>query len=126
MTLRGSPFPPRASAIKPRFSSRVSLPYAASKREERYSRTRIYRTTYLFTAQMRPTESFTVRIMRYHHIRKAEFIDRPNRFIANVLLDGSVQTVHVKNTGRCRELLVKGCTVYLEGSDNPMRRTKYA
>ncbi len=63
--------------------------------------------------------------MRYHHIRKAEFIDRPNRFIANVLLDGSVQTVHVKNTGRCRELLVKGCTVYLEGSDNPMRRTKY-
>ena len=63
--------------------------------------------------------------MYYHHIRKAEFIDRPNRFIAKVLLDGAEQTVHVKNTGRCRELLVKGCTVYLEGSDNPGRKTKY-
>lgn len=63
--------------------------------------------------------------MLYHHIKKAEFIDRPNRFIANVLIDGRRETVHVKNTGRCRELLIKGCTVYLEESDKPERRTKY-
>ena len=63
--------------------------------------------------------------MKYHHIRKAEFISRPNRFIARVFLDGAVETVHVKNTGRCREILKEGCTVYLEGSDNPMRKTRY-
>ena len=63
--------------------------------------------------------------MLYHHIKKAEFIDRPNRFIANVLIDGRRENVHVKNTGRCRELLIKGCTVYLEESDKPERRTKY-
>ncbi|EWM54273.1 DNA/RNA nuclease SfsA [Ruminococcus flavefaciens] len=63
--------------------------------------------------------------MKYHHIRKAEFISRPNRFIARVLLDGAVETVHVKNTGRCREILTEGCTVYLEGSDKPMRKTRY-
>mgnify|MGYP002595737552 CR=1 FL=1 len=43
--------------------------------------------------------------MRYQNVRAAKFIDRPNRFIAHVELDGSVETVHVKNTGRCRELL---------------------
>lgn len=63
--------------------------------------------------------------MLYHNIKRGEFIDRPNRFIANVLIDGHAETVHVKNTGRCRELLVKGCTVYLEKSDNPHRRTGY-
>ena len=52
--------------------------------------------------------------MHYQNVRAAKFIDRPNRFIAHVELDGSVETVHVKNTGRCRELLVPGCTVYLE------------
>ena len=51
--------------------------------------------------------------MHYQNVRAAKFIDRPNRFIAHVELDGSVETVHVKNTGRCRELLVPGCT---EGS----------
>ena len=44
--------------------------------------------------------------MRYQNVRAAKFIDRPNRFIAHVELDGSVETVHVKNTGRCRELLL--------------------
>ena len=63
--------------------------------------------------------------MHYVHIRKAIFLDRPNRFIAHVLLDGKRETVHVKNTGRCKELLVPNATVYLEESDNPERKTKY-
>ncbi len=63
--------------------------------------------------------------MRYQNIYKATFLARPNRFIAKVLLDGKELTVHVKNTGRCRELLVPGCTVYLEKSDNPARKTAF-
>ncbi|MCR5400889.1 MAG: DNA/RNA nuclease SfsA [Treponema sp.] len=63
--------------------------------------------------------------MRYAHIRKAVFIDRPNRFIAHVLLDGKTETVHVKNTGRCKELLLPNATVYLEESQNSARKTKY-
>jgi len=63
--------------------------------------------------------------MRYRDIHKAVFLARPNRFIARVLLDGEEVTVHVKNTGRCRELLVPGCTVYLEKSANPARKTAY-
>lgn len=63
--------------------------------------------------------------MRYPKIRKAIFLDRSNRFIAHVLLEGKIQTVHVKNTGRCKELLVPDATVYLEESDNPARKTKY-
>lgn len=63
--------------------------------------------------------------MKYKRIKEAEFISRPNRFIAKVLVDGNEETVHVKNTGRCKELLVPGCLVYLEESDNPARKTKY-
>lgn len=63
--------------------------------------------------------------MRYKNIVKATFISRPNRFIAHVEIDGAPVTVHVKNTGRCRELLVPGVTVYLERSDNPDRKTLY-
>ena len=63
--------------------------------------------------------------MKYKNIVKAEFISRPNRFIANVNIDGVPATVHVKNTGRCRELLKPGATVYLEKSDNPTRKTLY-
>ena len=63
--------------------------------------------------------------MQYKHIHKAIFLDRPNRFIAHVLLEGKIQTVHVKNTGHCKELLVPGATVYLEEGDNPARKTKY-
>ena len=63
--------------------------------------------------------------MHYQNVRAAKFIDRPNRFIAHVELDDSVETVHVKNTGRCRELLVPGCTVYLEKGTNPNRKTAY-
>ena len=63
--------------------------------------------------------------MQYPNITKAKFIDRPNRFIAHVTVDGHDETVHVKNTGRCKELLIPGCTVYLTASDNPSRKTKY-
>lgn len=63
--------------------------------------------------------------MKYRHIVPAEFIDRPNRFVAYVKIGGKTEKVHVKNTGRCRELLQKGATVYLEKSDNPNRSTAY-
>ena len=64
--------------------------------------------------------------MHYRHITTATFLSRPNRFIAQVrLADGTEETVHVKNTGRCRELLIPGSTVYLEKSDNPTRKTLY-
>lgn len=63
--------------------------------------------------------------MRYENIHRAVFLARPNRFIAQVLLEGREETVHVKNTGRCRELLVPGCTVYLERSDDPARKTGF-
>ncbi len=63
--------------------------------------------------------------MKYSKIKKAEFITRPNRFIAMCMVEGLVQECHVKNTGRCKELLVPGTTVFLEESDNPDRKTKY-
>ncbi len=63
--------------------------------------------------------------MRYKKIVSAQFCNRPNRFVAEVLLGGKKETVHVKNTGRCRELLIPGCDVILEESDNPKRKTKY-
>ena len=63
--------------------------------------------------------------MKYKSIIKARFISRPNRFIATVDIKGTVHTVHVKNTGRCKELLVKDATVYLSEGDNPNRKTKY-
>ena len=53
------------------------------------------------------------------------FIERPNRFIAKVLIEGNIEIVHVKNTGRCKELLVPDAKVYLFVSDNPNRKTKY-
>jgi len=63
--------------------------------------------------------------MKYRAIVKAVFLERPNRFIAHVDVDGRKEIVHVKNTGRCRELLQKGATVYLETGDNPLRKTLY-
>ena len=56
---------------------------------------------------------------------KAQFLSRPNRFIALVELDGETVTVHVKNTGRCKELLPAGATVYLAAAENPQRKTPY-
>lgn len=67
--------------------------------------------------------------MRYEKIIKGIFKDRPNRFIAHVEIEGKLETVHVKNTGRCKELLIPGCTVILEdfrdrqGFEN--RKTKF-
>ena len=63
--------------------------------------------------------------MKYQNVISARFISRPNRFIAYCDVEGSVETVHVKNTGRCRELLVPDATVYLSVSDNPERKTKF-
>lgn len=63
--------------------------------------------------------------MRYDDIREAIFQDRPNRFIAHVLLDGAPTVCHVKNTGRCRELLVPGARVILNRGANPLRKTAY-
>ena len=63
--------------------------------------------------------------MRYTAVRPARFLSRPNRFIAQVELDGQEETVHVKNTGRCRELLLPGRTIYLEESSNPSRKTRF-
>ena len=61
----------------------------------------------------------------YEHVLPAEFIARPNRFIARVRLDGREETVHVKNTGRCRELLIPGARVWLAEGANPARKTRY-
>ena len=63
--------------------------------------------------------------MKYENTISAKFIDRPNRFIAHVDMDGKVETVHVKNTGRCKELLLPGVDITLALSDNPNRKTKY-
>ena len=63
--------------------------------------------------------------MRYRTVVPGRFLCRPNRFIAQVETAAGVQTVHVKNTGRCRELLVPGASVYLEQSANPRRKTAF-
>ena len=63
--------------------------------------------------------------MRYERIQKAVFIERPNRFIAYAKLNGKRETVHVKNTGRCAELLRPGAVIYVQESDNPDRKTKW-
>ena len=63
--------------------------------------------------------------MIYENIVEAKFISRPNRFISIVSVDGDEIKVHVKNTGRCKELLITGCTVYLEKAGNPERKTPY-
>ena len=63
--------------------------------------------------------------MKYENIITGSFIDRPNRFIAHVEIDGKEETVHVKNTGRCAELLKPGAEVYLQDSKNPERKTRW-
>lgn len=64
--------------------------------------------------------------MKYRKIVEGKFIERPNRFIAYVDVDGEVCKCHVKNTGRCKELLIPGVRVFLEEGDNPNRKTKYS
>jgi sugar fermentation stimulation protein A len=63
--------------------------------------------------------------MKYSKTVKGTFLSRPNRFIAKVIVDGVEETVHVKNTGRCKELLLPDVEVILEVSSNPARKTKY-
>lgn len=63
--------------------------------------------------------------MIYPNITKAVFIDRPNRFIAHANVNGTIETVHVKNTGRCKELLIPGAEVWLTAPGNPLRKTVY-
>ena len=63
--------------------------------------------------------------MKYSNITRAVFIKRPNRFIAEVDIDGHREIVHVKNTGRCKELLVPGCEVWLNAPGTPDRKTLY-
>lgn len=63
--------------------------------------------------------------MKYDNIKTAVFISRPNRFTAHVMIDGREETVHVKNTGRCAELLRPGAAVYVQESSNPDRKTRW-
>ena len=63
--------------------------------------------------------------MEYRAIQEGIFRERPNRFVAHVEIAGQLEVCHVKNTGRCRELLVPGARVYLERSDDPARKTRY-
>ena len=63
--------------------------------------------------------------MIYPQVVEGIYLRRPNRFIAHVEIEGKEEVCHVKNTGRCRELLIPGCRVYLTRSDNPARKTKY-
>ena len=63
--------------------------------------------------------------MKYGKMVKGIFLSRPNRFIAKIEIDGKEETVHVKNTGRCRELHPPGAEVWCEVSNNPNRKTKY-
>ena len=63
--------------------------------------------------------------MRYENMIPGTFLSRPNRFIAHVDIDGKTEICHVKNTGRCRELLVPGVKVWCQESDNPNRKTKF-
>ena len=63
--------------------------------------------------------------MIYKNIQKARFLNRPNRFIAHIDIDGKTEVCHVKNTGRCKELLTENATVLVQESDNPNRKTNY-
>lgn len=63
--------------------------------------------------------------MKYENIIIGKFIDRPNRFISHVEIDGKAEIVHVKNTGRCKELLLPGVKVGVQKCDNPDRKTQY-
>lgn len=63
--------------------------------------------------------------MKYDNVYEAKFISRPNRFIAKVEIGGKTETVHVKNTGRCKEILKEGCKVYLTRCESENRKTAY-
>lgn len=64
--------------------------------------------------------------MKYENILKGKFISRPNRFIAHIEINGKVEICHVKNTGRCKELLIPGVTVFVQENNNSKRKTKFS
>jgi sugar fermentation stimulation protein A len=64
--------------------------------------------------------------MRYENIKQAIFLNRPNRFLAEIIIDGKTELCHVKNTGRLGELLFKGATIYVQSHDDPNRKTNYS
>lgn len=64
--------------------------------------------------------------MNYSNILEGKFISRPNRFIAHVEINGKVEICHVKNTGRCKELLTPSAIVFVEENNNPNRKTKFS
>lgn len=64
--------------------------------------------------------------MVYDNIKKGKFVSRPNRFIAHIEVNGKVEVCHVKNTGRCKELLIPNADVFVQEHDNPNRKTKYS
>lgn len=63
--------------------------------------------------------------MKYKNIKPAVFLSRPNRFIAEIIIEGKKEICHVKNTGRCKEILTEGASVFVQEHDNPKRKTKY-
>lgn len=63
--------------------------------------------------------------MKYNNIKKATFISRPNRFIAHIKINNNTELCHVKNTGRCKELLTEGAEIYVQEFDTTTRKTKY-
>ncbi len=67
-----------------------------------------------------------MKTMKYDAITEGVFLERPNRFIAKILVDGRQEMAHVKNTGRCRELLIPGVCVYLEKNNNLKRKTAFS
>lgn len=75
-----------------------------------------------FNYNLTKKESFMI----YENVTTGIFHSRPNRFLAHVEIDGVMEVCHVKNTGRCKELLIKGVTVVVEKSNNPNRKTKYS
>ena len=64
--------------------------------------------------------------MQYKNMLEARFLSRPNRFIAHIEVNGQEEVCHVKNSGRCKELLVPGCTIYVQHHDDAKRKTKYS
>ena len=64
--------------------------------------------------------------MHYSNIEKGIFLSRPNRFLAHVAVGGKEVICHVKNTGRCKELLIPNCEVYVQHHNNPNRKTEYS
>ncbi len=82
---------------------------------------------YLFHAvKIAVDHAFNPNIVTYKNIIKAEFISRPNRFIANIKIGGKEHICHVKNTGRCSELLLPGAEIYVQQHNNPKRKTQYS